>query len=214
MNQKYRTLITYNLDKLENIELDHTTDMPIIHKEKVIPKDLTGFNYANKYKNKCVGIHFYLDDYQFERVWNHPENYINMFKQYECILTPDFSLYRDMPIPMQIWNTYRNRFLGQYYQKQGIKVIPTISWGNEKTYSFCFTGIEKNSIVSLSTLGVKKDKKALALWKKGVDEMIKQIHPSKILIYGSKIEYDFKNIEVIYYKNKIEERFNNLKEKI
>lgn len=208
MNQKYRTLTTYNLDKII-IDCDDC-DMPIIKNNNYIPTDLISFNYAAKNKSKCVAIHFYIDDYQFERLWNHPERYVETFKKYGCILSPDFSLYLDMPLPMKIWNVYRSRYLGQYYQKRGIKVIPTMSWADIDTYSFCFKGIPKGSIVSISTVGVIKNRKATELWKKGVDEMIKQINPSTILIYGSKIDYDFKNIDVRYYKNHNVERLRNI----
>ena len=207
MNQCYRTTNIYNMNK---IKLDLDNDIPIIKNNNYIPKDLIGFNYAKEKYSKCVGLHFYLDDYQFERVWNKPERYIEIFKKYGCILSPDFSLYTDMPEPMQIWNIYRSRFLGQYYQKQGIKVIPTISWANENTYKFCFRGIPKGSVVSISTVGVIKSKEAKELWKKGVAEMIKQIKPSKILIYGNKIEYNFEGIEIIYYKNHITEKFDKM----
>ncbi len=145
---------------------------------------LYGFNYAKTSENKNVGIHFYLDDYQFERLWNNPAEYIDILKQYNCIFSPDFSLYMDMPMPMKIWNIYRSRVLGQYYQEQGIKVIPTISWAEKETYEFCFEGIPKGSIVSISTIGVKRNKEALKIWQDGVTEMIKRIEPSIILIYG------------------------------
>ncbi len=212
MNQKYRTLTTYNLDKIK-LSTDKDFDMPVIQNDYFVPIDLISFNYAIKNKSKCVAIHFYIDDYQFERLWNHPEKYVDIFKKYGCILSPDFSLYLDMPLPMKIWNTYRSRFLGQYYQKQGIKVIPTISWADSDTYSFCFKGIPKGSIVSISTVGVRKNKKATELWKKGVDEMIKQINPSIILVYGSKIDYDFKSINVRYYKNHNVEKINKIEKK-
>ena len=41
--------------------------------------------------------------------------------------------------------------------------------------------------------------------------MIKRIEPSAILIYGGKIDYDFKNIRVIYYENEVTERMKKLK---
>ena len=40
----------------------------------------------------------FLDDNQFERIWNRPARYVNMLKRYECVLTVDFSLYTDMPM--------------------------------------------------------------------------------------------------------------------
>ena len=206
-NERHRTNDTYNLS-LVDIESSSNNfwQMPIIQNDNYIPKELIGFNYAKTSKEKNVGIHFYLDDYQFERVWNKPEDYIETLKQYECILSPDFSLYMDMPMPMKIWNIYRSRQIGQYYQNQGIKVIPTLSWAEKETFDFCFEGIPEGSIVSISTIGVKKNKEALKIWKDGVDELIKRIKPSAILIYGGKLDYDYGDIKVVYYDNKVTER--------
>lgn len=205
-DERERTNRAYNLDLIENLTNDFW-QMPIIENDNFIPKDLIGFNYAKSNENKNCGIHFYVDDYQFERVWNYPEKYIEVLKQYECILSPDFSLYLDMPMPMKIWNIYRSRLVGQYFQTRGIKVIPTISWAEKETFSFCFLGIPKGSIVSISTIGVKQDPNALQIWRDGVDEMIKQIEPKAILIYGGKLDYDFKDIEVVYFENKVTENW-------
>ena len=80
------------------------------------------------------GIHFYLDDYQFERLWREPTIYLEKLKEYDCFFTPDFSLYLNMPIAMKIWNIYRSRLIGQFYQRQGIKVIPRISWSEIESF--------------------------------------------------------------------------------
>lgn len=205
-DERERTNRAYNLDLIEELTNDFW-QMPIIECDDFIPDDLIGFNYAKSSENKNCGIHFYVDDYQFERIWNYPEKYIDVLKQYECILTPDFSLYLDMPMPMKIWNIYRSRLIGQYFQSRGIKVIPTISWAEEETFKFCFKGIPKGSIVSISTIGVKQDENALKIWCDGVNEMIKQIEPKSILVYGGKLDYDFKDIQVYYYENKVTENW-------
>lgn len=205
-DERERTNRAYNLDLIEELTNDFW-QMPVIECDDFIPDDLIGFNYAKSSENKKCGIHFYVDDYQFERIWNYPEKYIDVLEQYECILTPDFSLYLDMPMPMKIWNIYRSRLIGQYFQKRGIKVIPTISWAEEETFKFCFKGIPKGSIVSISTIGVKQDQDALNIWREGVDEMIKQIEPKAILVYGGKLDYDFKDIQVYYYENKVTEKW-------
>ena len=205
-NERHRTNDTYNLGIMDNENVSDFWQMPIIQNDNFIPSKLIGFNYAKTSKEKNVGIHFYLDDYQFERLWNKPEDYVDILKQYECILSPDFSLYMDMPMPMKIWNIYRSRLIGQYYQSHGIKVIPTLSWAEPETFEFCFEGIPQGSIVSISTIGVKKNKEALKIWKQGVDELIKRIRPSTILIYGGKLDYDYGDIKVIYYENEVTER--------
>ena len=206
-NERHRTNDAYNLDL---VDIENSTNdfwqMPIIKNDNFIPTDLIGFNYAKSSNNKKTGIHFYLDDYQFERLWNNPSEYIDILSEYECILSPDFSLYLDMPMPMKIWNIYRSRQIGAYYQSMGIKVIPTLSWAEKETFEFCFKGIPKGSVVSVSTIGVKQNKEALQIWKDGMDAMIKEIEPKTILIYGGKLDYDYGDIEVIYFENKVTER--------
>ena len=207
-DERERTNKAYNLDLIDNGNLTNDFwQMPIIHNDKYIPKDLIGFNYALSSDKKDCGIHFYVDDYQFERIWNDPEKYIDVLMKYECILSPDFSLYMDMPIPMKIWNIYRSRFIGAYYQSQGIKVIPTLSWAQPETFEFCFRGIPKGSIVSVSTIGVKDSDEAFKVWTDGMTEAIRQIEPSVILVYGGKVDYNYNKTKVVYYENHVTENW-------
>lgn len=203
-DERERTNKEYNLDIVDHENLSNDFwQMPIIKNDNYIPNDLIGFNYAKTSKDKNCGIHFYIDDYQFERLWASPEKYVDTLSEYECILTPDFSLYMDMPMPMKIWNIYRSRQIGAYYQSMGIKVIPTVSWAEEETFEFCFLGIPKGSIVSVSTIGVKRDEEALQIWENGMREMIEQIEPSVILVYGGELDFDYGDIRVIYFDNKV-----------
>ena len=207
-DERERTNQAYNMDLIdyENLTNDFW-QMPTIKNDNFIPVDLIGFNYARSSKDKNCGIHFYIDDYQFERIWNYPEKYIDVLWEYDCILSPDFSLYLDMPMPMKIWNIYRSRQIGAYYQSQGIRVIPTISWAEKETFEFCFQGIPKGSIVSVSTIGVKEKKTALEIWHEGMTEMINRIEPSAIIVYGGKIDFDYGDIKTIYFENKVTENW-------
>ena len=188
--------------------------IPIIKNDDYIPKKLIGFNYAMTSKDKDTGIHFYIDDYQFERIWTSPERYAEILSDYDCMVTPDFSLYLDMPRAMKIWNVYRARLIGQIMQDYGIKVIPNVSWAEKETFDFCFDGIEKEGVVCISTIGVKQDKEALAIWTAGVTEMIKRLTPKTILVYGGKIDYEYpKYTQVIYFENQVTERMKTIKNK-
>lgn len=211
-DERERTNNYYNLDIAESQE--KTADfwqMPFIKNDDVVPSNLIGFNYAKTSKDKNCGIHFFIDDYQFERVWNHPEKYIDVLKDYECILTPDFSLYMDMPMPMKIWNIYRSRSVGAYYQENGLKVIPTISWAEKDTFEFCFEGIEQGSVVAVSTVGIKQNKEAMQVFKDGMDAMIAKINPRKILVYGGDVDFDYQNIEVVKFDNHVTKRMKSCK---
>lgn len=211
-NERERTMNAYNLDEFDQFHTEGFYQMPVIDPVDYIPQDLIGFNYALTAPDKASGIHFYIDDYQFERVWNQPLFYLEKLAEFDCMLTPDFSLYTEMPIAMKIWNIYRSRLIGQMAQRLGITVIPTVSWCEEETFRFCFDGLPKRSVLSISTIGVKQDEYNFSLWKAGVDEMIKRLKPRTLLIYGGQVDYDFGKIKTVYFGNKVTERMKAIKD--
>ena len=208
-NERERTMDAYNLYDFDDNRAEGFYQMPIIHAIDYVPKELIGFNYLLTSEPKeGLGIHFYIDDYQFERIWNDPEKYIPRLATFDCVLTPDFSLYREMPIAMKIWNVYRSRLIGQLLEDEGATVIPTLSWCEPETFKFCFDGLEPGGTYSISTIGVKRDKDAFTLWKEGVDEAIRRLQPLRIICYGGDVGYDFP-CEVIYISNTVTERMKN-----
>jgi hypothetical protein len=204
-----KTLKSYNLAMFDVDRCSGFYQMPIIAREDFIPDDLIGFNYMLTAKDKRCGIHCFVDDYQFERLWTSPEKYVNPLLKYECFLSPDFSLYLDMPIAMKVWNIYRSRLIGQYMQDCGCVVIPTISWAEPATFDFAFDGIETGSVVAVSTVGVKRQENSFDIWKTGMDEMIRRIMPSAILLYGGEVEYDHHGIKTVCYDNHVTEKFKS-----
>jgi len=131
-------------------------------------------------------VHFFLYDYKFEDIWTTPEKHVEALKKYRAVLTPDFSMYLEMHPVMQLYNTFRNRWVGAYLANQKIKVVPTVNWGDESTFEFCFEGIEKGSAVAVSTYMAsehnnRKDQKEWFL--KGYNEMLKRIEPEVIICY-------------------------------
>lgn len=207
------TIKKYNLDLYDALETEGIFNMPIIKKNDYIPSKLIGFNEALSSKNKDTGIHMFIDDYQFERLWNKPQVYLPILRKYECVFTPDFSLYLDMPMAMKVWNTYRNRLLGQFFQKNGLRVIPTISWAEKETYEFCFDGIEPGGSVAIATTGCHKNAYSRFIYEEGVDTMIDKVHPKNILVYGEPIEHDFKSANVFYFKNSFVENARQTEER-
>lgn len=178
----------------------------------VRPEELMGFNYAKSTDagaKRGNGCHFFIDDYQFERVWTSPERYLDVLKPFGCVLTPDFSLYMDMPAPMQAWNRYRSQALGRYWQGNGLTVVPTLSWAQAESYTFCFDGVPRHSTVATSTVGVKGDAEALAVWMDGMREAMRRVEPSRVLLYGGDVGFDFGDAEVVHYRNSVTERMGN-----
>ena len=110
-----------------------------------------------------------------------------------------------MPVALKIYNTFRSRWCGAYLQAKGIKVIPTVAWGEPDTFRFCFDGIAEGSVVAVSTLGVRKEK---TLFMQGYNELLRKIKPEAVICYGEPFEeMKGKIIAVDYAKT------NNLNQK-
>lgn len=166
----------YDIPSLKGV-----TDTDIIDVDNWI-----GFNYcktSTKNKDK-TGVHFYLDDYQFERVWNFPNRYAKLLSQYKCVITPDFSMYVDMPLALQIYNHYRRCWLQRYWQDNGINVIPDISWSDERSFDWCFDGQPKNSIVSVSNVGCMQNPEVRERFLKGYNLMMDRLQPKLVLLFA------------------------------
>jgi hypothetical protein len=200
-DERERTYNGVNLREYDNARVTGKYDMPALKCVKHIPKGLMSFNYMLGTDDFEKGIHFYIDDYQFERIWSSPEKYMDRLAKFDCVLTPDFSLYVDMPIAMQIWNVYRSRLIGQMMQDNGITVIPTLSWSDSRSYDFCFDGIPTGGTVSVSTVGVKRDDDAMGYWMAGMDEALKLIKPDSVVCYGGDVGYEFP-CKTVYFDSK------------
>ncbi len=162
-------------------------EIPIIRPQEIYEEcNFIGFNYAASCKDrKNTGIHFYLDDYQFLRIWNRIDYYLPLLQQFKYVLTPDFSTYVDYPVALQIYNHYRKHWLGAYLQANGISVIPTISWSNENSYEWCFDGEPTRGVVSVSAVGTSMNYQSRTLFMNGYNEMLRRLLPEKIIFYGA-----------------------------
>ena len=130
------------------------------------------------------GLHFYSDDYQFERVWAQPEQYLGILREFAFVIQTDFSIYLDFPEPLQKWNHYRNQLLGAWWQSQGLYVIPSASWSDERSFDWAFEGMPEKSTVAISTVGCVKSGELYGYFMAGVRELIRQKHPTGLLVYG------------------------------
>nr|WP_279324927.1 DUF4417 domain-containing protein [Bifidobacterium margollesii] len=204
----------YNLPLLlEDIELCGRWDMPVLRSCDAVPDDLIDFGLVKSARNidrHRLGVHFFIDDYRFERVWRRPEAYVRMLSPFRCVLTPDFSLYSDMPLAQQVHNVYRSRLMGAWWQSQGMNVVPTLQWSTPESFSFAFDGLPHGSVVAASTLGVLNDPVATALWRIGMREALERLAPELVLLYGLPIpDFDWRGVEWIRFRNSVVERMES-----
>jgi len=176
--------------------------IPIIAPEHIIPEKMIDFCHSLRSSQFSCGVHFFLDDYRFERVWRMPWRYIRHLKNFAVVMSPDFSLYMDMPSAMKIWNVYRSRLFGQMMQRAGCRVIPSVSWADAESYEYCFDGITSSSVVAISTIGTMYSKESRRIFMHGFEAMTEKLSPEKIIVYG-KVPNEIRsgNFEIISFPN-------------
>lgn len=144
--------------------------------------------------NVCSGIqdgsgkavHFYLDDYRFERAWTRPEKYAGILGRFDFVLSPDYSLYSDFSKALQVYNHYRKHWLAAYWESKGIRVIPTIAWSDEDSFEWCFEGEPEGGVVSASAIGCN-NRRTRAAFNRGYAEMCKRLSPKLVILFGGNI---------------------------
>lgn len=135
-------------------------------------------------QNKIV--HFFMDDYIFDRIWRDPERYMRVLKRFRAIVAPDFSLYTDHPKAIQIYNHFRKHWLSAYWQSVGLTVIPSIRWieYDISGFSWCLDGEPKGSTICVSTQGGIKGQARKDDFIRGLQVTIDMLHPSRLIIFG------------------------------
>ncbi len=202
--ERLRTDNAYNLD-ICNRNTCEKDGMPRIPEVDVLPDEFVGFNFAKSMTDKekqGKACHFFIDDYQFERLWNKPKDYLDVLKGFKCVIMPDFSLYMDMPEPMQRWNIYRSLVLSHFWTENGICVVPQLAWAQPETYEFCFTPLPKASTVAVSTVGCIKGKDAWSVFLDGLKAAIKSVEPKRLLVYGKADKIKLDDIEVVAFSSR------------
>ncbi|MBR4780291.1 MAG: DUF4417 domain-containing protein [Lachnospiraceae bacterium] len=149
-----------------------------------VPKDIIPFEKAKHSNDKRKYVHFYMHDKYFSDVLTSTTKYVELLKQFDGVITPDCSMLIGQVPCLQQVNTYFNRAVGFYLQKQGIPVIPNIRWSDENSFEYCFLGVPTNDIVSVSTHGCIRSAGQKEMFRKGLYEMLKVLTPTDVLVHG------------------------------
>lgn len=143
------------------------------------------FNYVlSGGVNGNQGVSMYLHDYQINRLWNQPTRYVEMLSKAGCVLTPDYSMYADVPMALNLYSHYRKQWVGAYWQQHGVRAIPTICWADGASFDWCFDGEPTNGVVSVSSIGTQRYADTKSAFMRGYDAMLERLQPDTILFFG------------------------------
>lgn len=183
-----------NPELVKGAVFDGVFQIPVIKapEQMIVPKALCPFSMRDRVVENQFGLCFYENDIEFADVIRNPDEYVVKLKKFQCVISPDASVFWDAPFAAQIINKYRNHAVAHYLQMKGVNIIPNVRWGDERTYTtevfpepLAFLGFEKHSIVSIGSYGLVKSADEKKHFKAGLEGMLKYLEPKVVLVYGS-----------------------------
>lgn len=160
---------------------------PDLARETWVPGDLGAWHLPRQRERAAArdgAVHFFLDDYRFETAFTSPERTLPRVQAVGGALTPNFSLWRSMPRTAMMWNTYRSLWCGAFWQRNGVRVVPTVCWADPPSFDFCFAGLPIGGTVAVSAVGLKAKTDDVVMFRQGFERMLSVLEPSTVVSYG------------------------------
>ncbi len=174
----------FNSFLVKNAKYDGEEEIPCIKTSILIPQALVPFSKMRNKDTVNSWVHFYEHDYKIECFWRNPRRYLSALKQHPGVISPDYSLYYDMPLNMQKNNIYRGKALAYWLQENGLEIIPIVRWGDERTFETACLGVEHGKTIAIGTHGCIKSIEEKQRFISGLDYVINRLEPTTIVVYG------------------------------
>ncbi len=130
-----------------------------------------------------TGMCFYCCDPGFQPILGNPKRYTEKLKQYNCVIGLDASPFDNMPLWVQKSQIGLNLGITYYYGMQGIKVIPNVRLGDNRTIS-SLEAYPKHTLISIGTNGFTRALDNRYIFAKQIQMIIDELEPSGICVYG------------------------------
>lgn len=192
----------YPTEGLSDIPIVH--DDPTITKERLtnakwIPCSSTKHDDTPTNRKKCV--HHFVGDEHLPQIFNHPDRTLGKYSQYALLTTPDYSTYREMPQALQIFSVFTSRWVGAFWQAHGLTVVPSVTWSDVRSFSYCFSGLEHGSVVAISTVGCCSPFEGRSAFMRGFEALVTHVAPRLVLCIGTPfIEMYDANTSILAWK--------------
>ncbi len=176
----------FNARLLDGLAVVGPYDIPQIAACTAVPGSLIAFSEARGLKVPAPEswVHFYEDDYRFEQFWERPEQWIRRLRSFAGVISPDFSLYRNMPNAQQIFNTYRNQLLGARMQAEGIPVIANVRLNGRASSPHALAGAPRRSTIAIGLHGCTRARSNRRLVVEEVRIICDELAPANLVVYG------------------------------
>ena len=150
-----------------------------------LPGRLCAFDKLRAVQNpEDALVHGYRADHVLEPIARRPSSFVNRFRNFAGLITPDFSVYRNMPRCERIYHTRVARGVGAYFQSRGLLIVPNVRWADRLDFDYCFLGLPVNAVVAISAHGCSRTSEDRHHFREGLNALLDVLEPKSVLVHG------------------------------
>ena len=80
---------------------------------------------------------------------------------------------------------YRSRAIGCWLQRNGVRVIVNVRWGDRRTHRVCCDGVPRGCTIAVGTVGALGNAEDRAYFERGLAYVVRRLVPRAIVVYGT-----------------------------
>ena len=170
---------------LEGIEFSSEWEMPVVRRCDARPARLVPFSEAmgKGCSDLEAFVHFYEDDFRFERLWNDPRRYLPRLRRFAGVIMPDYSCATDFPLPPKMRNAYRNQLLAAWMQREGLAVVPSAR--AQPDCPWLLEGLPRGGTLAVCGRALVRDVGERRRFARDLRATVKELQPDVVAYYGS-----------------------------
>ena len=101
------------------------------------------------------------------------------------------------------YSAYINCAFSAFLQRNGVKLIPNVTWSLPDSYSYSWSSMPRYSVVAINCNGIMKHDVSKYLWYRGYREAISVLHPSLIIRFGTRMPCEQSDISLYFINERL-----------
>lgn len=176
--------LAYLIDGAERTETDGFAKIEEWMVATEPPKEIIQWDRRRDIVNPIeTAICFYCNDSGFQPILGNPRGYVEKLRKYELVVGLDASPYWNMPLWVQKSQIGLNIGITYFYGSQGIKVIPNIRLGDDRTLS-SLEAYPKHTLIAIGTNGFTHKLEVRYKFSEQMMKVVDILEPCGICVYG------------------------------
>jgi hypothetical protein len=168
-----------------------------------LPKETRPFDkIASADLRAATMLNFYVDEKKLRRLLWDPARFVSGWEGIWGMSSPDFSIWDGWPPQFRQTATWLNRTIGRVFTDHGLIVVPHLRWCDRSDYDHCFAGVERGSVVAVSTHGSWRAGKLRHGFVMGLGDLKERLAPPAVIFHGpidQIVRRELSGIEIIHF---------------